>query len=624
LLEPERVMNTFPVLLGALCVYALAYRYYSAFIAARALALDDRRTTPAHICPDGHNYVASPRWVLFGHHFAAIAGAGPLVGPTLAAQFGFAPGFLWILIGAVLAGCVQDFTVLVASIRHRGRSLPDIARTEISPFAGLVSMIAVLFILLVALAGLGIVVVNALSNSPWGVFTIGMTIPIAVIMGWWMFKSHAGKITVTGPSIFGVVLLIGSVIAGHWVAESGAASALSFTPHEITILMAIYGLVASVLPVWLVLEPRDYLSTYVKLGTIAVLVVGVFVVHPNIQFPNFTQYVHGGGPIIKGSLFPFLFVTIACGAISGFHALVSSGTTPKMLDKETDSRFIGYGAMIAESLVGILALIAACSLNPGDYFAINTTPQVFSHLGLATVNLDMFSREVGEKLAGRTGGAVSLAVGMAQIFRGMPGMNRLMGYWYHYAIMFEALFILTTIDTGTRVARYVLQELIGKVHKPFGNSAWLPGNLIASFLVVLAWGYLIYTGSISTLWPLFGTGNQLLATIALAVSTTFLINMGKQKYAWITAVPMCFVGVTTLTAGVLSIKNIFWPLTSKPGQELTGYLDSILMGIFIVGVVLVVHDAVRRWIKTLNGAPAPQEAFGPPLTVTGEVKMGCC
>ncbi|HEY6301438.1 MAG TPA: carbon starvation protein A [Terriglobales bacterium] len=623
-LELERVMNTFPVLLGALCVYALAYRYYSSFIAAKAMALDDRRTTPAHVCPDGHNYVASPRWVLFGHHFAAIAGAGPLVGPTLAAQFGFAPGFLWILIGAVLAGCVQDFTVLVASIRHRGRSLPDIARTEISPFAGLVSMIAVLFILLVALAGLGIVVVNALSNSPWGVFTIGMTIPIAVIMGLWMFKSHAGKITVTGPSIFGVVLLIGSVIAGHWVAESGVASMLTFTPHEITILMAIYGLVASVLPVWLVLEPRDYLSTYVKLGTIAALVSGVFVVHPNIQFPNFTQYVHGGGPIIKGNLFPFLFVTIACGAISGFHALVSSGTTPKMLDKESDSRFIGYGAMIAESLVGILALIAACSLNPGDYFAINTTPQVFSHLGLTTVNLDMFSREVGEKLVGRTGGAVSLAVGMAQIFRGMPGMNRLMGYWYHYAIMFEALFILTTIDTGTRVARYVLQELISKVHKPFGNSAWLPGNLIASFLVVLSWGYLIYNGSISTLWPLFGTGNQLLATIALAVTTTFLINMGKQKYAWITAVPMCFVGVTTLTAGVLSIKNIFWPLTSKPGQEFTGYLDSILMSMFIVGVVLVVSDAVLRWIKTVNGAPAPQEAFGPPLTITGEVKMGCC
>ncbi len=617
-------MNTFPVLLGALCVYALAYRYYSAFIAAKALSLDDRRTTPGHLYPDGHNYVASPRWVLFGHHFAAIAGAGPLVGPTLAAQFGFAPGFLWILIGGVLAGCVQDFTVLVASIRHRGRSLADIARTEISPFAGLVTMIAMLFILLATLAGLGIVVVNALSNSPWGVFTIGMTIPIAVIMGLWMFKSHAGKITVTGPSIFGVVLLLGSVVAGHFVAQSGAAAALTFTPHQITIFMAIYGLVASVLPVWLVLEPRDYLSTYVKLGTIAVLVIGVFLVHPNIQFPNVTQFVHGGGPIIKGTLFPFLFVTIACGAISGFHALVSSGTTPKMLDKESDARFIGYGAMLAESLVGVLALIAACSMYPGDYFAINTTPAVFSHLGLTTVNLDMYSREVGEKLAGRTGGAVSLAIGMAQIFKGLPGMARLMGYWYHYAIMFEALFILTTVDTGTRVARYVLQELMGKVHKPFGNSAWLPGNLITSSLVVLGWGYMIYTGSISTIWPLFGTGNQLLATIALAVTTTFLINMGKQKYAWITGVPMCFVGVTTVTAGVLAIKNIFWPLTSKPGLVFTGYLDSVLMVIFISGVVLVVFDAVRRWIRTLNGAPAPQEAFGTPLTAAGEVRMGCC
>jgi carbon starvation protein len=622
---PEvRVMNTFPVMLGALCVYALAYRYYSAFIAAKALALDDRRTTPAHTYADGHNYVVSPRWVLFGHHFAAIAGAGPLVGPTLAAQFGFAPGFLWILIGAVLAGCVQDFTVLVASVRHRGRSLADVARTEISPFAGLVAMIAVLFILLVTLAGLGIVVVNALSNSPWGVFTIGMTIPIAVIMGWWMFKSHAGQITVTGPSIFGVVLLVASVAGGHWVAQSGLAPALTFSPHQITILMAIYGLVASVLPVWLVLEPRDYLSTYVKLGTIFVLVVGVFVVHPNIQFPNFTPFVHGGGPIIKGKLFPFLFVTIACGAISGFHSLVSSGTTPKMLDKETDARFIGYGAMLAESLVGVLALIAACSLYPGDYFAINTPPAVFSHLGMSTVNLDMFSREVGEKLAGRTGGAVSLAVGMAQIFRGLPGMDRLMGYWYHYAIMFEALFILTTIDTGTRVARYVLQELVGKVYKPFGNNAWLPGNLITSFFVVLGWGYLIYTGNISTLWPLFGTGNQLLATIALAVVTTFLINMGKKQYAWISALPMCFVGVTTLTAGVMSIQNIFWPLTKKPGSEFTGYLDSVLMSIFILGVILVIFEAARRWIKTLNGEPAPQEAFGPPLTEAGEVKMGCC
>jgi carbon starvation protein len=617
-------MNTFPILLGALCVYALAYRYYSAFIAAKALALDDRRITPAHTYGDGNNYVVSPRWVLFGHHFAAIAGAGPLVGPTLAAQFGFAPGFIWILVGAVLAGCVQDFTVLVASVRHRGRSLADIARTEISPFAGLVAMIAVLFILIVSLAGLGIVVVNALSNSPWGVFTIGMTIPIAVVMGWWMFKSQPGKVSVTAPSIFGVILLFASVIAGRWVAQSGAASALTFTPHQITFLMGFYGLGASVLPVWLLLQPRDYLSTYVKLGTIGVLVVGVFLVHPNIQFPNFTPYIHGGGPIIKGPLFPFLFVTIACGAISGFHSLVSSGTTPKMLDKESEARFIGYGAMICESLVGVLALIAACSMYPGDYFAINTTPAVFSHLGLSTVNLDMFSREVGETLAGRTGGAVSLAIGMAQIFRGMPGMDRLMGYWYHYAIMFEALFILTTIDAGTRVSRYVLQELLGKVHKPFGNSAWLPGNILASFLVVMGWGYLIYTGNISTIWPMFGTGNQLLATIALAVATTFLINMGKHRYAWITGIPMCFVGVTTVTAGVISMKNIFWPLSHTPGQALTGYLNCGLMTIFILGVIVVVFEAVRRWIAVLNGAPAPQEAFGPPLTTTGDVKMGCC
>jgi carbon starvation protein len=409
------------------------------------------------------------------------------------------------------------------------------------------------------------------------------------------------------------------------VAQSAAASALTFTPHQITLLMAAYGFIASVLPVWFLLEPRDYLSTYVKLGTIAILIVGVFIVHPQIHFPMVTEFVRGGGPIIKGPLFPFLFVTIACGAISGFHSLVSSGTTPKMLDKETDARFIGYGAMACESLVGVLALIAATAMYPGDYFAINVPPDVFAKLGMHTVNLSTFSAEVGEKLAGRTGGAVSLAIGMAQIFRGLPGMATLMGYWYHYAIMFEALFILTTIDTGTRVARYVLQELMGRVHKPFGNNAWLPGNLITTSLVVLGWGYLIYTGNISTIWPLFGTGNQLLATIALAVGTVFLINMGKAKYAWITAVPMCFVGVTTLTAGVLSIKNICWPLTHKAGmQRFTGYLDSVLMVIFVLGVVLVVIDAARRVWRTFHGEKIPEEAFGPPLTEEGEVKMGCC
>ena len=616
-------MNTLPVMLGALCVFAIGYRYYSAFIAAKALELDDRRTTPAHTFEDHHNYVPSPKVVLFGHHFAAIAGAGPLVGPTLAAQFGFAPGFLWLLIGAVLAGCVHDFTVLVASMRHAGRSLAEVARTEISPFAGFVAMIAVLFILIVTLAGLGIVVVNALSNSPWGVFTIAMTIPIGIFMGLYMFKSTPGQIKVGVPSTIGVILLLAAVIGGRWIAASAFAEHLTFTGHQITILMAIYGFVASVLPVWLLLEPRDYLSTYMKLGTIFALIIGVLIVHPNIQFPMVSQYIHGGGPIIKGKLYPFLFVTIACGAISGFHSLVGSGTTPKMIDKESDARFIGYGAMVAESLVGVLALIAACSLFPGDYFAINVPVAAYGRLGLHTVNLDAFSAQVGEKLAGRTGGAVSLAVGIAQIFRGLPGMSTLMGYWYHYAIMFEALFILTTVDTGTRVARYVLQELLGKAIKPFANTKWLPGNLVATTGIVFAWGYLIYTGTISTIWPLFGTGNQLLATIALAVSTTFLINMGKKKYAWITAIPMLFVGTTTLTAGVLSIKNIFWPMTRVPGMRVTGYLDSTLMAIFVTGVVLVLFDAGRRCWLTLRGEPIPKASFGPPV-VDGQVRMGCC
>ena len=622
---PEaKLMNTLPILLAALCIYALGYRYYSAFIAAKALVLDDRRATPAHVYEDGHNFVPSPKWVLFGHHFAAIAGAGPLVGPTLAAQFGFAPGFLWILIGAVLAGCVHDFTVLVASVRHKGRSLADIARTEVSSFTGLVATFAVLLILLVTLAGLGIVVVNALSYSPWGAFTIGMTIPIAIFMGLYMFRSTPGQIKVAAPSAIGVLLMLASVVGGHWFAQTSWATALTFRPHQISLLMALYGFIASVLPVWLLLVPRGYLSTYMKLGTILLLVIGVFLVHPDIRFPVFTEFVHGGGPIIKGKLFPFLFVTIACGSISGFHALMSSGTTPKMLDKETDARFIGYGAMAAESLVAVLALVAACSMFPGDYFAINVPPDIFARLGLHTVNLDLFSSEVGEKLAGRTGGAVSLAVGMAQIFKGIPGMTHLMGYWYHFAIMFEALFILTTIDAGTRVARYVLQELLGKVYKPFSNAAWLPGNLLTTFFVVLAWGYLIYTGSVSTLWPLFGTGNQLLATIALAVGTVFLVNMGKARYAWITIIPTLCVGVMTLTAGVLSIKDIFWPLTAKPGLRVQGYLDSALMAIFVAGVVLVLLNVARRCWRTLHGAPIPQDAFGPPVAGEELSPGGCC
>jgi carbon starvation protein len=617
-------MNTLPVMVGVLCVFAIAYRYYSAFLATKALVLDDRRQTPAHAFADGHNYVASPKWVLFGHHFAAIAGAGPLVGPTLAAQFGFAPGLLWILVGAVLAGCVQDFTVLVASVRHKGQSIAEITRAEVGPFAGLVAMVAVLFILLVTLAGLGLVVVNALAHSAWGVFTIAWTIPIAVGMGLYMFRGHAGgQVRVLVPSVVGVVLLMAALIFGRTFSQSSAAHILTLDREQITVAMMIYGFVASALPVWMLLEPRDYLSTYVKLGTIAILIVGVAIVRPDIQFPALTEYVHGGGPIIKGKLFPFLFVTIACGAISGFHSLVSSGTTPKMLSKESDARVIGYGAMLCEAVVGVLALIAATSMHPGDYFAINTTPEVFAKLGLSTVNLEHLSREVGEELAGKPGGGVSLAIGMAQIFSGLPLMDKLLGYWFHFAIMFEALFILTTVDTGTRVARYVLQELMGKVHAPLGEHNSRLGNFVATAIVVSSWGYLIFTGSVATIWPLFGTGNQLLATIALAVMTTWLINMGKTRYALYTALPMLFVGVTTLTAGVLSIRDIFWPLTSQPGKALQGYLDTGLMALFIAGVVLVVFQATRRCLATLRGEALPLDSSGPPLPPDGPT-MGCC
>ena len=617
-------MNTLPLLLGALCVFALAYRYYSAFLAARVLALDDTRPTPAHAQADGQNYIASPRIIVFGHHFAAIAGAGPLIGPTLAAQFGFAPGFLWIVLGAVLSGCVHDLTVLVASVRHRGRSLPDIARKEIGPFAGKVTIFAVLFILLVTLAGLGIVVVNALASSPWGVFTIGMTAPIAILMGFWMFRSSPGKVQVAGPSIAGVVLLFGAVIAGHAVANSAFAAWLSFTPHQITLILMVYGLIASSLPLWLLLEPRDYLATYVKLGTIVLLCIGIFVVHPRMQFPMFSQYVHGGGPIIRGRLFPFLFVTIACGAVSGFHSLIASGTTPKMIDRETDARFVGYGAMLAESLVAVMALVAACSLSPGDYFAINVPPATFAQLGMHSVDLPQLSAEVGENLAGRTGGGVSLAIGMAHIFRGLPGMHTLVSYWYHYAVMFEALFILTTVDAGTRAARYLLQELLGTISPKFANPKWPPGIVVSTGLVVSSWGYLIYTGNITTIWPLFGTGNQLLATIALAIATVFLVNNGKARYAWTTAVPMIFVGVTTCSAAVLSIATIFWPLTSAASTRTQGYLDSALMALFLVGVIAVVIAASRRIWATLHGKPVPEESFAAADADSRMTKLGCC
>ena len=590
-------MNALPLLIVSLCVVAIAYRYYSAFIAAKVVVLDDARITPAHLLKDGQNYEPTNKWVLFGHHFAAISGAGPLIGPVLAAQFGFLPGFLWLVIGVVVAGAVHDFTVLVASIRRNGRSLAEIARNEISPLAGIVGSIAILIIIEIAMAGLGLTVVNALRESPWGTFTIAMTIPIALFVGLWMYRIRPGKIA--EASIIGVIGVVASVVIGSRIPGSFLAPWFTLSREGIIIAMAIYGFLASVLPVWLLLCPRDYLSSYMKIGTLAALVVGVFVVHPDLRMPAVTEFIHGGGPIIPGKLFPFLFVTIACGAISGYHSLVASGTTPKMLNKESDARMIGYGAMLVEGMVGIIALIAACSLEPSDYFAINLTPEKFAALGMHPVNLAELSREVGEVVAGRPGGAVSLAVGFAQIFTGIPGMRPLMSFWYHFAIMFEALFILTTIDAGTRVARFLFQEYVGKIWKPLERTHWIPGTILSTTLVVLIWAYFIWTGNISTIWPMFGTANQLLAAVALAVTTSAIINAGKVRYAWVTITPLVFVAVTTLTAGYLNIVDSFWPMAQVSTTAFQGLLNCILTVVIMGCVAVILVEAGRRWYRVL-------------------------
>ena len=590
-------MNTLPILIAILCFFTLGYRYYSAFIAAKVLALDDARSTPAHRLNDGQNYFPTQKWVLFGHHFAAITGAGPLIGPVLAAQFGFLPGLLWLVIGVVLGGAVHDFVILASSMRRNGKSLAEIARTEIGPVAGFTTALAILFIIIIALSGLGLAVVNALKESSWGVFTIATTIPIALYMGFHMYRIRKGRIV--EATVIGVILLVGAVLAGRVVASSPAAGWFTLSAHQITIAIAAYGFVASVLPVWMLLCPRDYLSSFMKIGTIAALAIGIFLVHPDLKMPALTPFTHGGGPIIPGKLYPFVFITIACGAISGFHALVGSGTTPKMINKESDARAIGYGAMLMEGFVGVMAFIAAASLYPGDYFAINVPPEKFATLGMHAVNLPEFSRQVGETLEGRTGGAVSLAIGMAQIFASVPGLKHLMSYWYHFAIMFEALFILTTIDTGTRVARFMVQEFLGRFYKPLERTDWLPGSVLSSLLVVAAWGSFIWTGSISTIWPMFGVSNQLLASIALCVGTTVILNSGKARYAFITLLPLSFVATTTLTAGYLNITDNFLPLARTGGHPFQGYLNAGMTTVMIACVLTILVESVRRWLAVL-------------------------
>ncbi len=604
-------MNALPVIIGALCVMALSYRYYSAFLAAKVLALDDARSVPSETMYDGQNYVPTNKWVLFGHHFAAISGAGPLIGPVLAAQFGFLPGLLWLVIGVCIGGAVHDFMILAASVRRGGKSLAEIARTEISGLSGLVAGIAILFIVVIALAGLGLVVVNALAESAWGTFTVGFTIPLALVMGLYMYRIRPGRIG--EASLIGVVGLLFAVWLGGRIAESSWAETFTLSRTTITILMAAYGFIASVLPVWMLLCPRDYLSSYLKIGTIAFLIVGVILVHPTLNMPAFTPFVAGGGPIIPGKVYPFVFITIACGAISGFHSLIASGTTPKMIMRESDTRMIGYGAMLMEGVVGVVALIAATSLFPGDYFAINTqqdTPaqqaryeqmiDTHSHenFDLQPREIDRLEAESGEKnLRGRTGGAVTLALGIAKIFDAIPGFGGLMKYWYHFAIMFEALFILTTIDTGTRVARFLVGEFGGRFYKKLEDPKWLPGALLTTLIVVVSWAAFIFTGTISTIWAMFGIANQLLASVALCVATTIIINSGRARYAWTTLVPLCFVLTTTLVAGWRSIFDNFLPLTNDPETMIQGYVDTGLTAILMLAAIVIIIDSGRRWTK---------------------------
>src|SRR6266403_71028 len=632
---------------AAACCYLVAYRLYSAFVAAKILALDDTRATPCERHDDGRDFVPTNKWVLFGHHFAAIAGPGPLVGPTLAAQFGYLPGTLWLIAGAAFAGCVQDFVILFCSIRRDGKSLGQMAREEVSERGGFISQIAVLAIMTILLAVVGLVVVNALKSSPWATFTLAMTIPIALLLGLYLRFVRPGR--VLEASVMGVALVLFVVVAGQWVADSPSWSRV-FTLSGVALAFAIivYGFAASALPVWLLLAPRDYLSAFIKAGAIFTLAAGILFVRPQVLMPPLTRFVDGTGPVFAGKIFPFCFITIACGAISGFHSLISSGTTPKMILRESHARFIGYGAMLLESFVGIMAMIAACAMPPGVYFAINSPPGVVGatpQIATATISswgypvdaakMAGLAHAVGEQtLMNRTGGAPSLAVGMAQIFSSTIGGERLLGIWYHFAIMFEALFILTVLDAGTRVGRFMVQELGGRVWKPFARTSWLPGMMLSSAVIVGAWGYFLYQGvidplgGINSLWPLFGISNQLLAAVALVVATTILMKMGKLRWIWVTLLPMAWLVVITMTAsyqkifdanpriGFLAYANGLAAQIAAgklPAGKLVDTqrlifnqrLDAAVTAVLALMVIVLIIEALVQWYAILSSRRAP-------------------
>lgn len=592
-------MNSVTLIIVAVCFCLLAYRFYSAFITAKVLCLNDANVTPAIKYKDGREFVPTNRWVVFGHHFAAIAGPGPLVGPILAAQFGWGPAYMWILLASVFAGAVQDLIILFASLRHKGESMVTIAKKEVSPLTGLATSFAVIFVVIVALAGLGIVVVNALFQNPWGTYTLFMTIPIAIIIGLYMFKIAPGSIR--SGSIAGFLLVLFAVFSGNYITGSPLAGIFTLTKQQLSVALPLYGFIAAVLPVWLLLAPRDYLSSYMKIGTVAALALGILIVHPDITMPFTTQFIHGGGPIIPGPVWPYVCITIACGAISGAHSLISSGTTPKMMERETDARPIAYGGMLVETVVAVMALIAAVVLAPGDYFAINTPAAAFAKLNLPTVELKQLSELVGMDVAHRPGGAVSLAVGMAHIFSSIGGMKHLMSYWYQFSIMFEALFILTTIDAFTRVGRYILQDFLGTyVYEPFKNVNWIPGILITGTLISFSWGYLLYSGDVASIWPMFGVANQLMAVASLAIGTSIILKVGKKKiYALITAVPLAFLTVTVFMAGFLNVELFF------KRHDTLGNINGVMSVVLLVLVAIILVDSCRSWLNLIK-LPSPQ------------------
>ncbi|BDC55858.1 carbon starvation protein A [Bacillus altitudinis] len=583
-------MNAVSIVIGSMCILAIAYRLYGTFMMVKVLKVTDDHPTPAHALEDGKDYVPTNKWVTFGHHFAAIAAAGPLVGPILAAQFGYLPSLLWLLIGAVIGGAVHDLVVLFASMRKKGKSLSEVAKEELGPVAGFCTGLAMLFIITITMAGLSMVVLHALERNPWGTFAVGITIPIAMGVGLYYKKTGNLKLATSA----GFILLMLGVFLGPNIQGTALGELLTLDTKTLALALPIYAFFAAALPVWLLLAPRDYLSSFMKIGVFIALIAGIFVVNPTIQFPAFTEFVSGGGPVLAGPVWPFISITIACGAISGFHAFVGSGTTPKMLDRWSDMKPVAFGAMLVECLVGIMALIAATALHPGDYFAINSTPEVFRTLGMSVENLPQLSKEIGLDLEGRTGGAVTLAVGMAYIFTGIPFFSHLASYFFQFVIMFEAVFILTAIDAGTRVARYLIQDFFGEAYKPLKRNDWVPGSVFASALACFMWGYLLYSGDIGSIWALFGVSNQLMASVGLIIGATVVLKIAdKRRYMLTCLIPLAYLYVTVNYAGYWMVANVYLNPEASGYSVLNAVLSMIML---ILGFVIIVF-AIKKWVE---------------------------